>query len=482
MFSNIKKIRNLYDNMPLPIRASFWFTICTILQKGISVITLPLFTDLLSTDEYGKVSVFITWENIFILVTSLSLSSGIFNTAMIDYENERNKVVSTYLGLSSLITLVFYLFFFLNPQPWVIICGIEKKYIHLIFLHLLLAPAYNLWLALNRFEYKYKKIVIFTFLFSLFVPLISYIFVKNSDNHADSRIVSMAIVESIFYLILFCLIFIKGKTFFNKDFWKMAIIVNVPLIPHFLSGNILNQSDRLMINSMVGSSEAGIYSVAYSISVLIQLFIGNINVSIIPWLYNKIKNNDTSNVSSIINYITLIVSVGIFMFMLFVPECLKFLTAPDYYPAINIIPTLLVSTFFIYLYNLFSNIELYYKKSIYITVASCLSAFLNILLNYYAIPLYGYVAAAYTTLISYCRYSVLHYIFMIHICKNSCSNIFNIRFLIINSILLIVLSIFISQIYTHIILRYSLLFILLILVFLFRNKLKDLLTLIKQRG
>ena len=60
---------------------------------------------------------------------------------------------------------------------------------------------------------------------------------------------------------------IKGKKFYSAKFWKHALMFNLPLIPHYLSQTILNSADRIMISSLVGASEAGIYSLAYSISV-----------------------------------------------------------------------------------------------------------------------------------------------------------------------------------------------------------------------
>ena len=69
-----------YKKLPIPVRAVLWLTVCTFLQKGISVITIPIFTRVLTTEEYGQFSVFISWENICQLFTSLSLHTGVFNS------------------------------------------------------------------------------------------------------------------------------------------------------------------------------------------------------------------------------------------------------------------------------------------------------------------------------------------------------------------------------------------------------------------
>lgn len=84
------------------------------------------------------------------------------------------------------------------------------------------------------------------------------------------------------------MIFYKGKCFFNKRYWKYALLFNVPLIPHYLANYALGQSDRIMIGKLIGSSEAAFYSVAYTISMMMMLIISAINNSFIPYLYKEL--------------------------------------------------------------------------------------------------------------------------------------------------------------------------------------------------
>ena len=64
-----------------------------------------------------------------------------------------------------------------------------------------------------------------------------------------------------------------------------------------------------------------------------------------------------------------------------------------------------------FLYSLFSSIEFYYKKNKFISFATITGALLNIILNLIFIPIFGYVAAAYTTLIGYIIMVIMHYVF-----------------------------------------------------------------------
>ena len=67
-----------YSELPIPLKASFWFLITGFLQKGISVITTPIFTRLLSTSEYGQLSIYNSWAGIITIFATLNLSAGVF--------------------------------------------------------------------------------------------------------------------------------------------------------------------------------------------------------------------------------------------------------------------------------------------------------------------------------------------------------------------------------------------------------------------
>lgn len=145
-------------------------------------------------------------------------------------------------------------------------------------------------------------------------------------------------------------------------------------------------------------------------------------------------------------------------------------------------PPLTVSVYFLFVYNFFVNIELYYEKKVLVTIASCITAVLNIILNYIAIKYWGYIAAAYTTLICYVFYAIIHYIFMKNILKNkNVKNMYDGRLILILSIGVIVLSIFVNWLYTYMVLRYLFVLLILLICILNRNVIINNIKLIKNK-
>lgn len=86
----LRKIIDKYKKIPLPAKASLWFVFCSILQKGISFITVPIFTRIMSTAEYGIYSTYLSWYQMLLIFTSLNLYYGVFNNAMVKFQDRRD--------------------------------------------------------------------------------------------------------------------------------------------------------------------------------------------------------------------------------------------------------------------------------------------------------------------------------------------------------------------------------------------------------
>ena len=90
----------MFRKIPIPVRASFVFLICSFLQRGISFITTPIFTRILSTTEYGQFTIFNSWMQIITPIISLNLYSGVYSQGVIKFEKDRNRYSSSLQGLS----------------------------------------------------------------------------------------------------------------------------------------------------------------------------------------------------------------------------------------------------------------------------------------------------------------------------------------------------------------------------------------------
>ncbi len=405
------KLLDRYRQLPKPVKASLWFTVCNATQKGIALLSTPIFTRLLTTDQYGIYTVYQSWYQIISIFATLNLYYGVFNNGMTKYSDDRRRFTSSVQGLSTVLTIGLFVLYLVMQDFWTGILELSPLYVYAMFAELLFIPAFNFWAAYERYDYKYKGLVIVTLIMAVGSPLAGVIAVLSTSYKAEARVLSYVCVQVCIGLVFYIFNLRKGKKFFVKEYWKFALVFNIPLIPHYLSSTILNQADRLMIGNMVGKAEAAIYSVAYNVGSMMTIIITAINNSFTPYMYKSIKVGETDGIRENSKSVIFIVGIACIIAMGLGPEIISIFATKEYYAAIWVIPPVACAVYFKFLYPLFSTIEFYYEKTYFVMLASCAGAVANIILNYIFIGIYGYFAAGYTTLACYIIYSFAHYFF-----------------------------------------------------------------------
>lgn len=486
MYIVMKKIINKYKRMGVAAKAGIWFVFCNLLTKGISTITVPIFTRLLTTEEYGTYSIYLSWLNIFTIITSLNLYYGAYNNALNRYRDDktRNRYIASMQGITTSLVVVLALIYVANIDFWNNVIGLPTPIMCLMLIELFVAPATLFWSGRQRFEYHYKKMVIVTLLKSALNPILGLLFVFTWDSHHEmARILGIAISEVCISGSILVYQFLKGKTFFDKKFWKYALSFNIPLLPHYLSGTILNQGDRIMIQKMVGRGEVAIYSIAYNVGMLIQIFTNAINNAMTPWMYERLNEKDFKAIRKNTTYILLGLAMIIIALMFFAPEVVLIFGSKKYIDAIYVVPPVAASVFFIFLFNIFAIPQMYYEDKRFMPIASMIAAVLNLILNYIFIRIYGYFAAGYTTLVCYIVYSIGHFYFSKAVCKKHMPGVelFEIQKIVLIGSFLVGCSILFNFLYRFTIIRYFLGGVLVTILLIQKKKIVCLIKEIKKR-
>ena len=212
-------ILNKLRAMPQGAKSSAALIAAQVVSMGISYITVPLFTRLLTTDEYGQVNVFMSWVSLFGIVAMF----GVFNNGMVDYPDKRDEFSLSLLALSNIITVAFFaVLFSLYPfvKDWL---DLDWKLILLMSLIFLFQPAYSFWSARQRYELKYKALFITSVLFTVLTPAVALLCVVNtSRSRAIARIYGMECTSIAIYIVFYALLFLKGKRKVTTKYWKGA--------------------------------------------------------------------------------------------------------------------------------------------------------------------------------------------------------------------------------------------------------------------
>lgn len=468
----IKNWKSKIDNLSVPVKASLAFMLCSFLQRGISTITTPIFTRLLSTEEYGYYNIFNSWLEIIGVFTTLKLAGSVFTQALVKYEEKRNELTSSTAGLGTALSIIIYIIYFIYRNSINKLLGMNTLIMSCIFIASWATLIFELWAARERVEYKYKALVTLTIITSIAKPVLGIIAILLSQKHkAEARIVSLVVVELLSYIGIFITFLKKSKKLYDKKLWQYSLSLNIPLIPHYLTRTILNQSDKIMIQYMIGYSCVGIYGLAHNLAWMITLVTSSILSTLNPWIFQKIKSKSLEDIGKITIPILLVIAAVCMVLVCLAPELVIVFAPKSYYEAIWLIPPLVISVFFMFMYSLFAAFEFYYEKSFFLMIASTIGGVLNIILNYYTINKFGYIAAAYTTLFCYLFYAISHYFCMKKIIKDNLNSarVYNINYIILISILLFITCFGLMLIYNYPLIRYSILLIILLIVWLKKN-------------
>lgn len=476
----IKNLIEKYREFPIPLKATIWFTVCQFLQKSLSVLTTPFFTRLLPAEEYGKISVFFSWESIVVTLITLSSGKSIFNLCV--HHDDKDKLLSSIIGLNVALAIAYFLVTIIFLKQIVSFTGLSELLLICMNVHCFFKYNVSCWIGIKNYQYSYKAVVVetlFCSFFSLFGGLAAVIFISKT---AEAKILPDIICTTMVGIIIMISIFIKGKVFYNREIWKYALSFSIPLIPHYLSEIVLMSSDRIMIDRMSGSTDVAIYSIGYSVGSLILMIINAINSAFTPYQYQKIKLKEYKILAQNTNYIIGFIAFCLCGVMLFGREIVLIFGGQKYIESISLIIPISLGVFFNYVFQLFARVQEYFEQKYTIVIASISCAVLNVLLNYIFIGIYGYKAAAYTTFVCYFLFCFLHFLFYKKACKKYVGQeIYDIKGLALISAVLIAAAFVISIINKLYFLKYIILAAALMLIIWKRKQILEFIKIIKEK-
>lgn len=470
MQHTVETIKNKYLGMSKPVKAAFWFTVCSFLQRGISMIATPIFTRLLSTENYGLYSTYLSWETVLMMLVTLSLYKAMMNL-YVKYENQE-MVLSAVCGLElvlSLTWLVIGISFRNLVAEWL---GLSPQLVCCLFASFIFQAAVQCWSLYKRYIYDYKTLVAVTLLSTVGSTLFGVVAVVFVSPTAEARVLSNTIVMALIGIALYYSVFKKGKKFYDKRIWLFSLGFCIPLMPHYLSEFILQSSDKIMINYLCGPSDVALYSIAYSAGSLINLITNAINSTFAPYQYQKLKSGEYKVMAKRADQVLFFVATMLAVIMLFSREIVLIFGGMKYIESVDVIIPICIGVYFNYMFQLFARVQEYYERKLTVVIPSILCALLNLILNYIFIKLCGYQAAAYTTFFCYALFCFIHYLFYKKVCTEILNGmqLYDVKGLLAISVGVVVSGVVITFINKLLWLKYTILLVTLVALIINRKR------------
>ena len=394
-------------------KASFWFIISNVMLKGISFITTPIFARMLEVSDYGTTSVFVTWEGIISIFATLNLAGGVYNVAMTKYPDDLNNYTLCMFSLEALLSVAAYTITIAFNSLFPSVFELSNIFLVYMWIQTLTNAFITFWLMRLRFNYEYKPVIAFTFSNALLSPCLAILLIKLfPQNAAMAKVIGAGLFGILFGIFIMIRVMRKGRKYYSKEYWGFALKFNIPLLPHYLSGILLNGVDKIMIDRMVSRAAAGIYAISHSISGALSLVTGAVNSTMIPLTLQSVKSRNFSGLKKSIAGFGAIISFLCVGIMMFGREAVLIFASAKYVEAIPFVPPLLVAVYLTFISGIVGNILFYYEKTWCMSFTTLTCAVLNIVLNFFGIKLFGAIAACYTTLISSFVSFVMQYCFV----------------------------------------------------------------------
>lgn len=394
----------------MTFKATIWYTICNILQKAAAFLIIPFLTRMLTITDYGLYTVFLSWVDVVEIFATMRMYSNGYVTGLVKNSGDQERYTCSVQFISLVTMAVCFGIFSLFSKQISFFMQIEPIFINYMFFSFFATSSIGIWSSRQRVRNKYKLMVIVTLLYSVLAPIASIVGAYISVNKLETVIEVRVLTQFIIAIPFFLMNILGKKKAVVWEYCKSTLTYNFPLIPYYLSMVLLNSSDRIMIKNIVGETEAGIYGVAYSFSMAISVFVGALNLSLQPWIFNKLKNNNPGDAGKVMGFATCFIA-GLNMCVLIVsPELITIVASEQYADAVWLMPPIICSLLIMFIYQQFLNIHFYFGENKIVFIASMVAAGLNLILNYIFIHLVGYIAAGYTTLVSYLVILVMYYI------------------------------------------------------------------------
>ena len=407
------------------IKNTIIFTFGNLGSKLISFFLIPLYTNALTTTEYGVIDLVATVGTVAVPILTLNICESVMRFAL---DKDANTKKITQIGTNILLIGVI-----VGLLIFPICHSFDKisQYAVFVYFYVISLAASQLYLC----DLRGKELLVYysigNVLNTFFIAVLNMIYLLVLKEGIGGYLKAYIIANTL--TAIYALIMGRGYRSFSlsgvdKELLKRMAKYSIVLIPNSFMWWIMNSSDRIMVSSMVGIAANGIYAVSYKLPTLVSTLTTIFNQA---WSYSAIREEGTEDESEYNNKIfktligiVMLIGIGLVTFM---KPFLSIYVAKEYYIAWKYTPFLTVGCVYLTLASFMATSYTVHKDSFGYLFSGVFGAVFNIVMNFVLIPWIGVYGAAIATCISY----ILVFVFrLFHTRKYIRYNIKNKEFLV----------------------------------------------------
>ncbi|APG60834.1 lipopolysaccharide biosynthesis protein [Christiangramia salexigens] len=389
----------------------------TVFPRLMNFVLVPLHTEILPREEYSVNTVFYVWAAFFNVMLTYGMETSFFR--FFSQSRDKGKVFSTAFIALTATTLLFAAGVFVFRDSLMQLLDLDPFYFKLLFSVLVLdtlvvVPFAYLRATGRPLKFAGIKIiniliyVLLNFYFLWFVrayPEYSPVYVQENYSAQDlvGYIFMANVAASAITFVLLLPYFFKTRVNFDPVIFRKMWNYGWPIMVAGIAFVINENLDKLLIKDMISDEIMGAYSGCYKLAVFMTIFVQAFKMGAEPFFFNHAEKDNARQTYAVILKYFVIAGSLIFLVLVSFIDFFKSLVIrdSDYWVAIGIVPVILMANLFLGIYH---NLSVWYKLTDRTRTGMYISIFgagITIILNLTLIPVIGYMAAAWATLIAY---------------------------------------------------------------------------------
>lgn len=379
------------------------------------LISIPIFTRLLIPSEYGRYQIFNSYVAIGAVLITINVASSVTRRNLETEGHDSGFMGSVLLfatgtvAVTAMATLPF-------TNSLASDLGITSIMLYLLYPAIWFTAIFSVfqaWCVATKNSKHYAVVSTIRGLGGVSFG-VGVLFVLSSERYFGPIIGNLFALSLVVSWVLHALIR-ESRWQPKREHFNYMVLYSLPLVFYSLGNIVLGQLDRVMINKMIGSAEAGIYSLAYNVGMLLDMASTALHSALVPYWFKHLNTGERSGADNLADFSFRITLSFAMCLICFSQELLLILAGPGFHGALSIIPIIVMGYVFNAGYKIYLREVTYSKRMWHVSIISLIGALVNWGLNLWLLPDYGYVAAAYTTLFSFLLMVLMAWITVRHV-------------------------------------------------------------------
>ena len=396
-------------------RQSVIYGAADVIPYLINFLLLPVFTTYLSPKDYGALAILLLFGVTTKIFFRMGLDSGFFRIYY-EHNTERDRrVLATTLFATAVAIsgVLFVLCALLAPALGRMLLGQDflsenaTRWILLVAADTLLNTFAFVPMNLFRIQGRPGAFTGITLFRSGLNIALKVALIVN--GWGVEGVLWADVIASAFFILALAPMLVRNLTAgFSVPMLKEASAFGIPKVPHGLAHQILNLSDRKLIEIFASAAATGLYHVGYMMGTGVKFFLSAFELAWSPFVYGQLDKTDAARtLARVATYGALCLLLFALVNAIFGRELLFLMAQPRLHSAWPVIPIVVLAYTLQGFFALTSIGIGISKKAFYYPILTFTAATINVALNILWIPRYGITGAAWATVAGYAAMAAL---------------------------------------------------------------------------